>query len=480
LGKKTFKAMKKIFFFATILSSIVLSKTFAQSITLSPTSQNMIEANSTSQGVLFPRMNTSQRTAIITPANGLLVYDTDTNGFWYSQNGIWTELPKSSLWTLNGLAGNEIRNTNAGGFWSSNPTILPFLDDSGLPLTAPVSGAGTRMMWISSRSAFRCGTVNGDAWDAANIGLHSFAMGYNSRASGVGNVSIGINSVSDGTSNTVAIGENTQATGTNGVAFGTGCNSNSYYSIAMGYYNLIPIANATSWVATDPLFTIGNGQNSAARSNAFMMLKNGKTAIGNTTPESFFHVFQGESGATSNPNSITTFEKNGTGYIAILTPEANENGISFGLSSSNVSGGIYYNSSAAKGLQFRTNGNSTKMSILANGNVGIGVSPSAKLEVNGNVIVGTNGTAINEIIKVTVNADISSIAAISTISKTFTITNAALGSTVYVSPDGNLPDGIIIANARVSAANTVTVKFTNATTVALNPASMDYHITVIR
>jgi trimeric autotransporter adhesin len=517
------KTMKNIFFLMTIGVSIFASKTFAQSITLTPNTQSMIDANSTTQGVLFPRMNSLQRTGIISPSNGLLVYDTDTNGFWYSQNGIWTELPKSSLWSINGLAGNEIRNTNAGGFWSSNPTLLPFIDDNGLSQTAPTSGSGTRLMWISSRSAFRCGTVNGDAWDAANVGLHSFASGYNSRAIGLGCIAFGTNAISDGTSNSIAFGENTRAignnglamgygarvnaqygvaignnsladgtsntialgevanaSGTNGVAIGTGCHANSYYSVAMGYYNSIPIANATSWVPTDPLFTIGNGQSSVVRSNAFLMLKNGKTAIGNTTPQSFLHVFEGESGTSPNSNSMATFEKNGIGYITLLTPEANENGISFGLPSNNVSGGIYYNSAGSKGLQFRTGGNSTKMYILSNGNVGIGVSPSAKLEVNGDLILGTNGTAINEIIKVTVNANLASIAAVSTISRNFTVTNAALGSTVYISPDAELPDGIVIANARVSAANTVTVKFTNATTVALNPATMDYHITVIR
>lgn len=395
-------------------------------------------------------------------------------------NASWAAIP-TSLWQTAGAGGNEIKNSNSGGFWSSNTSIVPYgaTNITNTP-TAPTNGAGTRLMWIPTRSAFRCGTVNGDAWDASNIGLHSLAMGYNSRASGIGNVAIGTGSVSDGTSNTIAIGENTQATGTNGISFGTGTNANSYYSVAMGYYNIIPTANATSWVATDPLFTIGNGQSGAARSNAFLMLKNGKTAFGNIFPQSFLHIFESESGASPNSNSMATFEKNGVGYISLLTPEASESGVIFGLPTNSVSGGVFYNSSGGKGLQFRTNGNSTKMSILANGNVGIGVSPSAKLDVNGDVKIGTNGTAINEIIKVTVNANLTSIAAFSTISRVFTVANAIVGSTVYVSPNDDLPDGIVIASARVSAANTVAVKFTNISAVAINPLTMDYHITVIR
>ena len=40
--------------------------------------------------------------------------------------------------------------------------------------------------------------------------------------------------------------------------------------------------------------------------------------------------------------------------------------------------------------------------------------------------------------------------------------------------------GLIIAYARVSAANTVTVKFYNASAGAINPANQQYHLTVVR
>lgn len=41
----------------------------------------------------------------------------------------------------------------------------------------PVSGAGTRMMWIPSKAAFRAGLVAGTQWDDANIGARSAAFG---------------------------------------------------------------------------------------------------------------------------------------------------------------------------------------------------------------------------------------------------------------------------------------------------------------
>ena len=51
----------------------------------------MLDVASQNKGILVPRMPTAQRIAIASPATGLLVYDTDTNTFWYYDNG-WMEL----------------------------------------------------------------------------------------------------------------------------------------------------------------------------------------------------------------------------------------------------------------------------------------------------------------------------------------------------------------------------------------------------
>lgn len=52
-------------------------------------SSAIVEIQSTTKGFLIPRMNTSQRTLIGTPATGLQVYDTDTNSFWYYDGTEW-------------------------------------------------------------------------------------------------------------------------------------------------------------------------------------------------------------------------------------------------------------------------------------------------------------------------------------------------------------------------------------------------------
>jgi hypothetical protein len=51
--------------------------------TLTPASSAMLDVTSTTKGLLAPRMTSLQRNAISSPAEGLLVYDTDVGAFYY-------------------------------------------------------------------------------------------------------------------------------------------------------------------------------------------------------------------------------------------------------------------------------------------------------------------------------------------------------------------------------------------------------------
>ena len=64
--------------------------------TTNPDTSSMLDIQSTTTGVLIPRMTTAQRTAISSPANGLLVFDTTTNSFWFYTTN-WNELLDGSL-----------------------------------------------------------------------------------------------------------------------------------------------------------------------------------------------------------------------------------------------------------------------------------------------------------------------------------------------------------------------------------------------
>jgi hypothetical protein len=57
--------------------------------TASPEATAVLEVVSTDKGLLMPRMTTTQRAAINSPATGLMVFDTTTNSFWYYDGTIW-------------------------------------------------------------------------------------------------------------------------------------------------------------------------------------------------------------------------------------------------------------------------------------------------------------------------------------------------------------------------------------------------------
>lgn len=63
--------------------------------------------------------------------------------------------------------------------------------------------------------------------------------------------------------------------------------------------------------------------------------------------------------------------------------------------------------------------------------------------------------------------------------QTFTVQGANLVGTVYVSPSLELPDGLVIAYARVATHHSVEVKFINVSSVTINPPTTVFYITVI-
>nr|WP_297163001.1 hypothetical protein [uncultured Dysgonomonas sp.] len=69
--------MKKIILLTTLLFfSILWSKAQVGINTLNPDQSAALDIESTKSGMLIPRMTTVQKTAILSPASGLLIYDT--------------------------------------------------------------------------------------------------------------------------------------------------------------------------------------------------------------------------------------------------------------------------------------------------------------------------------------------------------------------------------------------------------------------
>ena len=131
--------------------------------------------------------------------------------------------------------------------------------------------------------------------------------------------------------------------------------------------------------------------NSAAAEDAMRIQTNGTTrfyinadgdiGVGTLSPEANLHVFRGSAGiVTANANSPLVIENSTSNYISLLTPDANEKGILFGDASNNSDGGILYNSTNS--MQFRTNGNATRMTLNSLGDLNI----TGDLDVAGSTV----------------------------------------------------------------------------------------------
>ncbi len=76
-------------FFLLAISNMAFSQVGINATGALPAPSAMLDISSTNKGVLLPRMTTSSRQAIVSPAQGLTVFDTDTKTFWYFNGTIW-------------------------------------------------------------------------------------------------------------------------------------------------------------------------------------------------------------------------------------------------------------------------------------------------------------------------------------------------------------------------------------------------------
>ncbi len=141
-----------------IVGLFLTSQLFAQTGigTTTPHASAKLDVTSTDKGFLPPRMTSSQRTNIPSPAAGLMVYQTDgTAGLYYYNGSAWIYIINSTtnvLSVVNGGTGTTtstgtgsvVLNTNAT---LANPTLttptLGVASGTSLSLTATTTGTST-------------------------------------------------------------------------------------------------------------------------------------------------------------------------------------------------------------------------------------------------------------------------------------------------------------------------------------------------
>ncbi len=154
-----------------------------------------------------------------------------------------------------------------------------------------------RMYFDKSKGAFRAGSAvaldgfEGD-WDDPNVGMFSVAMGRGNLVQGTAatafgsyNNSGGENAFSVGYNNlssrfaSISLGANNSTSGNYAVGIGRGTQSTSYGQHTIGLFSEFVNGNDAAYIATDPLFIIGNGIDDSNRTNALVMSKNGNTTL---------------------------------------------------------------------------------------------------------------------------------------------------------------------------------------------------------
>jgi len=120
-----------------------------------PNSSSILELKSTSKGLLVPRMTQAQRTAISSPGEGLLVYQTDEiKGFYYYTSSIWKNVATGN-YTVNPVEKSTsctLSKTETFILATNDITIsLPEIttDDNGLTITVKNVGNADDLITVN-------------------------------------------------------------------------------------------------------------------------------------------------------------------------------------------------------------------------------------------------------------------------------------------------------------------------------------------
>jgi len=185
------------------------------------------------------------------------------------------------------FSGGLVINGNASTLGLTNITFI--FGDNGFTAANGAIATGNRSAALGGNAsatgnlsvALANGNANGyqslaAAFGVAN-GTGSVALGAGT-ATGNWSLAFGNNSLANATG-AMALGDSVTADAVNAMALGTNVTASTWSSFTVGHFNAEITGNTTSWVATDPAFIVGIGQNSSATANGLVVLNNGVATI---------------------------------------------------------------------------------------------------------------------------------------------------------------------------------------------------------
>lgn len=260
----------------------------------SPAASSVLDLTSTTKGFLKPRVTTTQKNAISTPATALEVYDSTLNSPQYYTGSAWASVWGSKgntaasgdfLGTLNGEPLIFKQNNGRIGFFDTNLNLSLGLQSN----NSVTTGTNNIALGYQTRLNF----TGGDN----NIAIGRLAMSLQT----AGNSNIGIGDAAlfrAATSNLIGIGVSALANNTTG-----------YSNTAIGYYSLV--TNITG--ADNTALGSQTGQISTGSGNTFLGSLAGYQSTGNTN--TFVGFGSGQS-ANSGSNNVFIGAAAGTSQTA--------------------------------------------------------------------------------------------------------------------------------------------------------------------
>lgn len=260
--------------------------------------------------------------------------------------------------------------SNESGKWRNNESVLQ-TGTLGQGSSLPTVGFGPRLIWYPKKAAFRAGYAANNDWEEGVIGPFSFAAGYAPKASASYSISIG-NSNDALAESAIAMGTSSSATGISAIAIGKSNSASGNSAVAIGENT---IANANNALAMG----MGSTANAA---NAI--------SIGtNTTANQIGSVAVGTNAYASGTSAISIgqYTSANASYSTALGRFNNNFDVPNGTSTDRL-----FQIGNGTGVNQRSNA----LTILRNGNVGVGAnatSPGYLLDVDGRINIRHNGNS---------------------------------------------------------------------------------------
>ena len=267
--------MRKILLSLLLINGLAI-RPHAQSMSINtdgsiPDASSILDIKSSAKGLLIPRMNSAQRSAIATPATGLMVFDTTSKTLFYFNGTSWANI--SAGWSLGGNGGTN-----------STTQFIGTTDNAPLVIKVNNELAGLVGSTAASNTTWGYRALKNN-----NGGTENVALGYLAMASNV--------------------------TGMANTAMGTGSmyyNTSGYYNSATGYQSLANNTTGSTNTAdgASALFHNTTGSNNTA-TGSFALTAN-TTGVANTANGSF-SLITNTTGINNTANGVNALYSNVTG-----------------------------------------------------------------------------------------------------------------------------------------------------------------------